>query len=88
MSKEEKAQREALGPFLNRAPTNAEKGALLIAVGKQMIQRDLMAGAALDGNSDEQLVKTMMENGMGGALAKSILLLDLGLFVEAVDGNI
>jgi hypothetical protein len=35
--------------------SNAEKGALLQAVGGQMVAHDLMLGAALDGNSNADM---------------------------------
>jgi hypothetical protein len=68
-------------------PTRVEKGAFLVALGTVMARQDLLADAALDGNSDDDLVDIMMENGLDATVAGRFLSMDHGALTEAIDGS-
>lgn len=66
-------------------PSKAQKGAFLIALGKQMLLANLTAGAALDGLSAVNIKQDMQAHGVDGEIAEQILALELDTLAEAID---
>lgn len=56
--------------------TYEEIGAYLIAVGNVVADYDLCVGAALDGGSDEMLIRIMKEHGVSDIHAETLCRLD------------
>ena len=69
------------------APTNGQKGAFLIALGQQMRERELSAGAALDGNGHANITYSMMSHGVDGEDVQKILDLNHDALTEAIDDS-
>lgn len=65
--------------------TYQEIGALLCAVGEQMMDCGVCAGAVQDGNGDDDLVKTMRKHGIKEDRARELCRVDLLEAVEYVD---
>lgn len=65
--------------------TYQELGALLIAVGSVMAERGLCAGAALDGNSDDELIQAITAQDIPVERAKYLITLDLDTVVNYMD---
>lgn len=65
--------------------TYAEVGALLLAVGKNMILNDLCAGAATDMHSTKFLVEEMSMNGVDIKRAEQLVNLDLHVAVDFIE---
>lgn len=64
-----------------------EAGALLIAVGEQMMRNDLCAYAAMDGCSDQALIESLMKNGIAQERAEVLIGLDLGVVIDYIHGH-
>lgn len=74
-----------------RELTFKEKGALLIALGEQVMRHELRVAATVDGNSDKELTESMTKNGVDGEMATQILesmqIISLAEFVDdSMDG--
>ena len=67
-----------------RVFTYSEIGAYLTAVGSTMHNYDLCADAAADGNSEDDLLASLAEQGIEDDVAKELITLDLQFCIDYI----